>query len=51
MLQNGNGSLLRLKVHEKGSGLKKKTKAKKALKHIMGIKGKHSWDFQDELTL
>ncbi len=28
----------------------KKINAKKALKHIMGIKGKHSRDFQDELT-
>jgi hypothetical protein len=39
MVQNGNGSLLKLKVHEKGSGLKKKLRQKRHLNTLWESKG------------
>jgi hypothetical protein len=39
MLQNGNGSLLRLKVHENGSGLKTNLGKKRHLNTLWESKG------------
>jgi hypothetical protein len=38
MLQNGNGSLLRLTIHEKGSGLKKTLRQKRHLNTLLESK-------------